>query len=483
MPKASGWPSGPAAVSGVKTYAIAATIVTTPASRTAGERGRQIERIAPADAPPRIRNQSGPSRFSIGLRKYWRQRPVLGVGEDVVRDGEVRRGPRGRGSGRAGRSARGGGSMGAGCRRGSGCGGTRSRRPPRPLRGTPRRPSSGPRAGRGTGRRSRRPAATPAIVSFDPSAMPIARPATRIAPSGRGRRRGPGGDLSAEMRPSSFTRGRHSEFPRDPLRRPPLSGRPDVDQDRRCRQQHRHRDRVRGGGAGLSGDHWARVHGDRHGCQGQGGDAVGAADAPRRQQCDAQPAEVDERREEVPVEEDDPGAVQELGVLRIEPVQVEGVGEVHPPDRAGVRDPGRERAVVPERVEGEHPPRPDVLEAGRPVGGDEGRCRQRQKQLGKGDRRAGGADVPARAALLGVWPRKAPRTPKWTPRPTTRAAGISTPGTRIPKAPRSWSRIVSSATARTASASRAGAPSQAGSSRRRSGTRPSPSGPRPARAR
>jgi hypothetical protein len=62
----------------VNRYAIAATIVITPASRTAAERGLHTARIAPAAAPPRIRNQSGPSRFSIGLRKYWRQKPVLG---------------------------------------------------------------------------------------------------------------------------------------------------------------------------------------------------------------------------------------------------------------------------------------------------------------------------------------------------------------------------------------------------------------------
>ena len=173
-------------------------------------------------------------------------------------------------------------------------------------------------------------------------------------------------------------------------------------------------------------------------------------------------------REEVPVEEDDPGAVQELGVLRVEPVQVEGIGEVHPPDRAGVRDPRRERAVVPERVEGEHPPRPDVLEAGRPVGRDEGGGAQGQHHLGTGDRREPAARRSPRGALYSAYGRgKRPgRRSRGPGRPAGRLA-ISTPGTRMPKAPRSWSRTVSSATARTASASRAGAPSQAGSSRRR----------------
>ena len=54
-----------------------------------------------------------------------------------------------------------------------------------------------------------------------------------------------------------------------------------------------------------------------------------------------------------------------------------------------VTGPGRERAVVPERVEGEHAPAPDVLQACRPVGGDEGGGRERQQRLGKGDRRRG----------------------------------------------------------------------------------------------
>ena len=58
-----------------------------------------------------------------------------------------------------------------------------------------------------------------------------------------------------------------------------------------------------------------------------------------------------------------------------------------PQTEPGVGDPRRERPVVPERVEGEHPPAPDVLEAGRPVGGDEGCGRERQNRLGKRDRR------------------------------------------------------------------------------------------------
>jgi hypothetical protein len=56
-----------------------ATIVTAPASRSARERGRQIDSTAPPAAPPRIRNQSGPSRFSMGSRKYARQSEVLGL--------------------------------------------------------------------------------------------------------------------------------------------------------------------------------------------------------------------------------------------------------------------------------------------------------------------------------------------------------------------------------------------------------------------
>ena len=187
-------------------------------------------------------------------------------------------------------------------------------------------------------------AVAPEIVSLLPRAIPIARPATRSAPRGR---------LGA---PSSAV----------------PSHRPGVDQDRRGREQERDGDGVRRRRAGLARDHRAGVHRDRHSGQVRGRDAVRAADAPGGQQRHAEPAEVDQRAEDVPVEEHDARRVQQLGVLRVEPVQVEGVDEVHPPDRPGVRDPRRERPVVPERVEGEHAPAPDVLEAGGPVRGDEG---------------------------------------------------------------------------------------------------------------
>ena len=139
---------------------------------------------------------------------------------------------------------------------------------------------------------------------------------------------------------------------------------------------------------------------------------------------------------------DDAGAVQELGVLGVEPVQVERIGEVERPDRAGVRDPRRERAVVPERVEGEHPPCPDVLEAGRPVRGDEGGGRERDQRAATrviGGSRRRGAPVgrgPAAANRAAARRGRGERERRSGPR-----------GTRIPKAPSSCSRTVRSATA------------------------------------
>ena len=189
-----------------------------------------------------------------------------------------------------------------------------------------------------------------AVVSFVPIASPAARPATIRAPV-----------------------------------RPPLAPALRVEQDRGGREQQRDGGDVVGRVAGLARDHRVRVEdgGDREQRQRRG--AEGPADAPGREQGEAEPAEVDQRREQVVVEEHDPGRVQELGVLRVEPVQVLGVGEVESVDRALLGEPRRERRVVPHRVEAVHARRPARLHAGRPMGDDEDAIATEPKVIQAGD--------------------------------------------------------------------------------------------------
>ena len=159
-----------------------------------------------------------------------------------------------------------------------------------------------------------------------------------------------------------------------------------IDEDGGSGQQQRDRGDVIRHRARLAGDHGAGVEDDRDGDQGERSDAVGAADAPGGKQGEAEPAEVEQRREDVAAEEGHAGRVLDLGVLRVEPVQVERVAEVERPDRPRLREARRERAVVPEAVEGDDAAAPDVLEAGRPVDGEEDRCAQAQDQVEAADR-------------------------------------------------------------------------------------------------
>ena len=57
---------------------------------------------------------------------------------------------------------------------------------------------------------------------------------------------------------------------------------------------------------------------------------VGPADATGGEEGDRQPAEVEEERQRVALGEQDPDPVEELGVLRVEPVREDRLGVVHP---------------------------------------------------------------------------------------------------------------------------------------------------------
>ena len=155
----------------------------------------------------------------------------------------------------------------------------------------------------------------------------------------------------------------------------------------------------------------------------------------------------------------------------IEPVQVERVGEVQAPDRAGLGDPRRERAVVPERVEGEHSPRPDVLEAGGPVGGDERGHAERDRKLQRGNRRGRRSDA-VRRRRRGEGARARRR------RRAASEAATMAQGSNRPTAPSSCSRTVSSGERRSRPrpAGRARRPSPGAAAGAAARRRPRPSG-------
>ena len=104
-----------------------------------------------------------------------------------------------------------------------------------------------------------------------------------------------------------------------------------------------------------------------------GAGAVGPPDAPGGEQGAAEPAEVEQRREAVAVEGEDPDAVQQLGVLRVEPGEELRRDEVEVEGRVALGEDGGERAVVPGGVEAGDPGVEDEPHAHRPVGDDERR--------------------------------------------------------------------------------------------------------------
>jgi hypothetical protein len=169
------------------------------------------------------------------------------------------------------------------------------------------------------------------------------------------------------------------------------------DQEGDHRQQEEEAGDVVGRVARLRPDDHVGVEHHRGGEQGGGPDRVGTADAPGGEQREAEPGEVDQRREEVAVERDDSDGVQELGVLRIEPGgELERVGEVKGADRGVLREPSREGHVVPGGVLVVHAGVEALLGRDRPVGDDQqrgGNGDREHRQIAAGDalaQRAGG---------------------------------------------------------------------------------------------
>ena len=99
---------------------------------------------------------------------------------------------------------------------------------------------------------------------------------------------------------------------------------------------------------------------------------VGPPDAPGSQESNREEAEVEEQRERVALRQQDPNGVQQLRVLRVEPVREDRLGVVQPGDGVALRHVRREGHVVPERVEVEDPSVQRILGRQSPVGEDKG---------------------------------------------------------------------------------------------------------------
>ena len=193
--------------------------------------------------------------------------------------------------------------------------------------------------------------------------------------------------------------------------------------------------------------------------------AVGPADAPGGEEADREPAEVEEQRERVAADQQDPDRVQELRVLRVEPVGEDRLDVVHPGRRVALRDVRRERHVVPERVEVEDAAVEGVLGGHRPGEDDDRDHRGHRQQAASRlraaapGRRCGRSARPARQPLPEARRRGSRQAARTVPRRR---------GRRRSPAPR---RSRSAARPRPAtSTSRAAPPSQPGSSRARSRT-------------
>jgi hypothetical protein len=121
---------------------------------------------------------------------------------------------------------------------------------------------------------------------------------------------------------------------------------------------HQHRDRhdVVASLAGLGEHHHSGVEDQRRSDQRRRSDAVGPSDAPSGKQPDRKPSEVEQWREEVVVDDDDPNPVDQLRSRGVKPDhEPHRVGEVQVHDRRVLREPSRERHVVPGGVAAEHP--------------------------------------------------------------------------------------------------------------------------------
>ena len=257
-------------------------------------------------------------------------RPDRAVGQ-VAEDAVRLRGRRAPGRGPAARSGRGCRTRAAGCRCGRGCAGTSSRRPPGPRGPAPPAPSRRRPRGATAARPTTRTAAGSRKLSLVPAARPAARPARTRAPVGR-----------------------PPAAPRRLRRRPAVARGPGVEGDRNSSEQEEDPDDVVPRLPRLVGER-RNAQRDRPECQRPRRHPVRPPDAPARDQAAHEPAEVQQRREQVPSNAFIPIAWKHLRVGRVEPSQELRRDVVQVPGVPALHEPCRERPVVPGAIEPGHP--------------------------------------------------------------------------------------------------------------------------------
>ena len=165
-----------------------------------------------------------------------------------------------------------------------------------------------------------------------------------------------------------------------------------VEEDRDRGQDQRRGDEVVLRGPGLADDQGVALEDDRGRGDAERAAVVRPPDAPGGEERDRQPAEVEEQRERVALGEEDPDPVQQLRVLRVEPVGEDGLGVGVAGDRVALGEIDRVGHVVPEGVEVEDAAVEGILGGEAPVGeydcdhadGDQGH------EVGRGPVRLGG---------------------------------------------------------------------------------------------
>ncbi len=142
---------------------------------------------------------------------------------------------------------------------------------------------------------------------------------------------------------------------------------PDVDKDRDRGEGQRGRHEIVLRRPGLPHDQYVRLEQDRGSDDTEIPAPIRPADAPGSQERHHQPPIVQEQRKRVPPHQQHAVRMQQLRVLRVEPVREDGVDMMHPGHRMALRHLRRERQVVPERIEIEHTSIQRVLRRQRPV--------------------------------------------------------------------------------------------------------------------
>ena len=147
--------------------------------------------------------------------------------------------------------------------------------------------------------------------------------------------------------------GRRRLGPRHPRPRGRAGG-VSVDQDRGGREDEGDARDVVEGLTCLELDQALRAERDRGADQRLRAEPVWPPDAPGREQGHRQPAQVEHRRDDVAIEEQDSDRVEDLGVRGVERGEEDRVEEVDVAQVTGLHEPRRERHVVPEAVGAVH---------------------------------------------------------------------------------------------------------------------------------